>query len=98
MEYVEKKQGRIHGYLSRVRLGGGSNESLQASKQENTQSKMYEGGYMAKPHTATPRYGKRDTLLHENHDSKEVKRILHMLVRLLPSWLYYGPLAFEPEQ
>ena len=28
-----EEQGRIHGYLSRVRLGRGSIESLQASKQ-----------------------------------------------------------------
>ena len=34
------EQGRIHGYLSRVRLGRGSDESLQASKQQNTQSKL----------------------------------------------------------
>ena len=34
------EQGRIHGYLSRVRLGRGSTESLQASKQRNTQSKI----------------------------------------------------------
>ena len=34
------KQGRIHGYLRRVRLGRGSTESLQASKQRNTQSKI----------------------------------------------------------
>ena len=30
------KQGRIHGYLNRVRLGRGNNESLRASKQQNT--------------------------------------------------------------
>ena len=34
------KQGRIHGYLSRVRLGRGSNKSLQASKQLNPRSKI----------------------------------------------------------
>ena len=34
------KQGRIHGYLSRVRLSRGSDESLQASKQRNTRSKI----------------------------------------------------------
>ena len=34
------QQGRIHGYLSRVRLGRGSNKSLQASKQQNPQSKI----------------------------------------------------------
>ena len=28
------EQGRIEGYLSRVRLGRGSNECLQASKQQ----------------------------------------------------------------
>ena len=37
---LEKKQGRIHGYLSRVRLGRGSNKSLQASKQQNPRSKI----------------------------------------------------------
>ena len=37
---LEKKQGRIHGYLSRVRLGRGSNKSLQASKQRNPRSKI----------------------------------------------------------
>ena len=30
------EQGCIHGYLSRVRLGRGSTESLQALKQQNT--------------------------------------------------------------
>ena len=34
------KQGRIHGYLSRVRLGRGSNKSLQASKQQNPGSRI----------------------------------------------------------
>ena len=34
------KQGRIHGYISRVRLGRGSNKSLQASKQQNLQSNI----------------------------------------------------------
>ena len=37
---VVNQQGRIHGYLSRVRLGRGSTESLQASKQRNTRSKI----------------------------------------------------------
>ena len=36
----EEKQGRIHGYLSRVRVGRGSNESLQALKQRNPRSKI----------------------------------------------------------
>ena len=36
VEGVKSKQGRIHDYLSRVRLGRGSNKSLQASKQQNT--------------------------------------------------------------
>ena len=30
----------IHGYMSRVQLGKGSNKSLQASKQQNTRSKI----------------------------------------------------------
>ena len=34
------KQGRMHGYLSCVRLGRGSNESLQALKQQNTELKV----------------------------------------------------------
>jgi len=34
------KQGRIHGYISRVRLGRGSKKSLLASKQQNTRSKI----------------------------------------------------------
>ena len=37
---VEFEQGRIHGYLSRARLGRGSNEVLLASKQQNTRSKI----------------------------------------------------------
>ena len=36
----KKEQGRIHGYISRVRLGRGSNESLQALKHQNTRSKL----------------------------------------------------------
>ena len=36
---VEKTR-PIHGYISRVRLGRGSNKSLQASKQRNTRSKF----------------------------------------------------------
>ena len=38
--YPEVQQGRIHGNLSSVRLGRGSNEFLQASKQQNPQSKI----------------------------------------------------------
>ena len=34
------KQGRIHGYLSRLRLGRGSNKSLQALKQQSMQRKL----------------------------------------------------------
>ena len=34
------EQGRIHGYLSRVWLGRGSDESLQALKQRNTRLKL----------------------------------------------------------
>ena len=34
------QQGGIHGYLSRVRLGRGSNKSLQALKQRNPRSKI----------------------------------------------------------
>ena len=37
---MKKKQGRIHGYLSRVRLGRGSKKSLLASKPQNTRSKI----------------------------------------------------------
>ena len=40
MNLADYKQGRVHGYLSRVRLGRGSNKSLQASKQQNPRSKM----------------------------------------------------------
>ena len=36
----ELKQGRIHGYLSRVWLGWGSIKSLLASKQQNTQLRI----------------------------------------------------------
>ena len=39
-EEVGAEQGRLHGYLSRVRLGRGSNESLKASKQQNTRLKI----------------------------------------------------------
>ena len=35
IDQIRKEQGRIHGYLSRVRLGRGSIESLLASKQQN---------------------------------------------------------------
>ena len=34
------KQDRKHGYLSRVQLGKSSNEFLQASKHQNTRSKL----------------------------------------------------------
>ena len=37
---ILQQQGRIHGYLSRVRLGRGSNKSLQASKQQNPRLKI----------------------------------------------------------
>ena len=37
---IRDQQGRKHGYLSRVRLGRGSNEFLQASKQQNPRSKI----------------------------------------------------------
>ena len=40
MNCPNMEQGRIHGYLSRVRLGRGSNESLQASKQQKPRSKI----------------------------------------------------------
>ena len=55
----EEEQGRIHGYLSRVRFGRGSNESLQALKQQNTRSKIRCNGprdlYLARVSSCVPK-------------------------------------------